>query len=200
LAAPPTIALDIGCEGGRFSQVLAELGWSMICADINSSALELCQRRIPGAQCVLLTQENREVPCADRSLGMLLCIECPVMPAEWFAQEATRVLKTGGVLVGVFHNKLSWRGAFGHTLASLRGSHDWYSNSYSSWRKAMWARGFKMVREIGLRWPPFPVASNSPLLPLALAAERAIGLQKLVALSPLVGFVAIKKKDVTDLQ
>jgi SAM-dependent methyltransferase len=193
LAAPPTVALDIGCEAGRFSQILAERGWSMICADINSRALELCQQRIPGARCVLLTEDNRKVPCDDSSLGMLLCIDCPVMPEEWFAREATRALRTGGVLVGVFSNKLSWRGAFSHMLASLRGCQDWYSNSYPSWRRAMRARGFKMVRELGWRWPPFSITSNSPLLPLAFAAERAMGLRKLVAVSPLVGFVAIKK-------
>jgi SAM-dependent methyltransferase len=193
LAAPPTIALDIGCEGGRFSQILAERGWSMVCADIDPQVLELCQQRIPGARCVLLTEENRGLPCPDGSLGMLLCIECPVMPAEWFAREAVRALKTGGALVGVFHNKLSWRGAFSHTLASLHTYQGWYSNSYPSWRRAMRARGFEMVREVGLRWPPFPHTSDSRLLPLALAVERAMGLQKLASFSPLVGFVAMKK-------
>lgn len=183
----------MGCEAGRFSLILAERGWSMICADIDEQALELCQQRIPEARCVLLAEDNRELPCSDASLGMLLCIECPVMPAEWFAREATRTLRTGGVLVGVFHNRLSWRGA----LASIRGYQDgWYSNSYPSWRRAMRARGFNIVREAGWRWPPFCHTSNSPLLPLALAAERAMGLHKLAAVSPLVGFVAIKK-DVT---
>ena len=195
LAVHPTLALDIGCEAGRFSQILAERGWSMICADIKPQALELCQRRIPGARCVLLKEDNSELPCDDGSLGMLLCIECPVMQEEWFAREAPRGLRTGGLLVGVFHNKLSWRGALLHTLASLRGWRDlnWYTKSYSSWRGAMRARGFEMVREVGLRWPPFSHTSNSRLLPFALAGERAMGLQKLVAISPLVGFVAMKK-------
>ena len=193
LAAPPSSAMDIGCEGGRFSQILAERGWSVICADIDSSALELCQRRIPAARCVLLKKENCELPCADGSLGLLLCIECPVIPTEWFAREATRALRAGGVLVGVFFNKLSWRGALVHSIALLRGNHDFYSKSYPTWRRVVRGQGFDMVREVGFRWPPFPLTSNSRLLPITLATERAIGLHKLVAVSPLVGFVARKR-------
>lgn len=196
LAGPPTTALDFGCEAGRYSQILSERGWLMICADTNAAALELCQQRIPGARCVPLTEANREIPCPDGNLGILLCIECPVMPAQWFAAEATRALRIGGALVGVFHNKLSWRGVVQHVHASLTGCHDWYSNSYASWRRMMRLRGFEMVRELGWRWPPFALTSNSPLLSLALRAERAMGLQKLVAVSPMVGFVAIKQ-DVT---
>jgi SAM-dependent methyltransferase len=192
LAGPPTRAIDFGCEAGRFSQILAGRGWSMICADTNTSALELCQQRIPGALCVALSEGNRQIPCEDGRLGVLLCIECPVMPSEWFAREAARTLRTGGTLVGVLHNKLSWRGAVSHTLALLRDCHDWYSTSYPTWRRAMRVRGFKMVREVGLRWPPFALTSNSPLLPLALRIERGMGLQKLPAVSPLVAFVAIK--------
>jgi SAM-dependent methyltransferase len=195
LTSHPTTALDIGCEAGRFSQILVALGWSMICADIDRQALELCQRRIPSARCVVLKEDNCELPCDDKSLAMLLCMECPVMATQWFAEEATRALKLGGVLVGVFHNKLSWRGALAHTLAALRGRREfWYSDSYPSWCQGMRTRGFNIVREIGLRWPPFYHTSNSRLLPLALTAERMIGLQKLTALSPMVAFVAVKEK------
>src|SRR5262245_42681334 len=79
LASPPTVALDLGCEGGRFSRILAERGWSLICLDINPRALELCQRRIPEARCILVSEENRVLPCEDHSLGMLLCIEVPAI-------------------------------------------------------------------------------------------------------------------------
>jgi hypothetical protein len=187
------MALDFGCEAGRFSQILADRGWSMICADTNASALELCQHRIPAARCIPLSQQNCQIPSSDSSLGLLLCIECPVMPTEWFAREANRTLRTGGALVGVFFNKLSLRGAFAHTMASVRGCRDYFSHSYPAWRKALRALGFAVVREIGFRWPPFALTSNSRLLPAAFAIEQAMGLQKLIAISPLVGFVAIKK-------
>src|SRR5262245_19822301 len=29
----PTVALEIGCEGGRWSELLTGLGWKMICVD-----------------------------------------------------------------------------------------------------------------------------------------------------------------------
>jgi len=115
------------------------------------------------------------------------------MPAEWFAREAMRTLRTGGVLVGVFFNRLSWRGALTHTRARIMGFPDYYSHSYPSWRRAMRVQGFEMVREVGCRWPPFPLTSNSRFLSFALAAESAIGLQKVTSLSPVVNFIAKKK-------
>ena len=42
LAGTPRTALEIGCEGGRWSKMLNDLGWQMICADINSEALAVC--------------------------------------------------------------------------------------------------------------------------------------------------------------
>lgn len=192
LASHPSLALDLGCEGGRFSEILAERGWSLICADINPQALECCQQRNPTARCILLTEDNRVLPCADNSLGMLLCIEVPVIATEWFIDEASRALKPGGVLVGAFQNKLSWRGIMGHWRALLEGQFDWYSRSYPEWRGALSKRGFTFIRETGCRWAPFVRTSNSTLLPFALAIEQAMRLPRLVALSPLVVFAARK--------
>jgi len=192
LASAPTVALDYGCEAGRFSQILAERGWSLICADVDACALELCKQRIPEARCVLVTEDNRVLPCGDNALGMILCIEVPVIGAEWFADEATRTLRPGGLLVGVFHNQLSWRGLAGHLLASVRGDLDWYSRKYPEWRRSLTRRGFTVVRETGCRWAPFPRLSDSVLLPLFLAAEQALRLPKLTVISPQVIFVARK--------
>lgn len=192
LASPPTVALDLGCEAGRFSQILAQRGWSVVCADVNPQALELCERRNPGARCILLTEDNRVLPCADNSLGILLCIEVPVIATGWFVDEASRAIKPGGVLVGAFQNKLSWRGLIGHWRALVRGRFDWYSRSYPEWRRALNKRGFTFVRETGCRWPPFSHTSNSMLLPFALAIEQALRLPRFIAISPLVLFAARK--------
>ena len=192
LASPPTVALDFGCEGGRFSRILAERGWSLICLDINPHALKLCQRRIPEASCILVTEDNRVLPCKDNSLGMLLCIEVPVIAARWFTDEARRALRPGGILVGVFQNRLSWRGVIGHWRANIQGRFDWYSRTYPEWRRALNKQGFTFLREIGCRWAPFTHTSNSMLLPFVLAAEQALKLPKLTTISPLVVFVARK--------
>src|SRR5947209_16657960 len=53
LSRTPSLALDVGCEGGRWSAVLADHGWSLICTDINEQSLAFCQRRLPQARCLL---------------------------------------------------------------------------------------------------------------------------------------------------
>jgi len=75
LAGSPTTALEIGCEGGRWSRLLAELGWNMICTDIDPNALEVCQRRIPSAKCILVDPNDSKIPYETRSVKLLLCIE-----------------------------------------------------------------------------------------------------------------------------
>jgi hypothetical protein len=62
LAVKPTIALEIGCEGGRWSMLLAKLGWKMICTDIDSHTLAICQRRISTAQCILVSPNDSTIP------------------------------------------------------------------------------------------------------------------------------------------
>jgi hypothetical protein len=37
LSKKPSNALEIGCEGGRWSKLLSDLGWNMTCTDINSN-------------------------------------------------------------------------------------------------------------------------------------------------------------------
>ena len=49
LIKKPTTALDIGCEGGRWSKLLADTGWNLICTDIDQNSLAICQERIPAA-------------------------------------------------------------------------------------------------------------------------------------------------------
>src|SRR5437879_4097253 len=84
LATRPSTMLDIGCEAGRWSKLLADVGWKPICTDINAQALALCQQRIPGATCVLASPRTRHLPAETASQGLALCIEVPqVMLTEW---------------------------------------------------------------------------------------------------------------------
>jgi SAM-dependent methyltransferase len=90
LAARPAEALEIGCEGGRWSKLLSDLGWKMTCIDVDAKALAICQRRLPAADCILVDSQARKLPCNTGSLGLVLCIEVPhVMPdSDWFISEA----------------------------------------------------------------------------------------------------------------
>jgi SAM-dependent methyltransferase len=190
----PSEAVEIGCEGGRWSKLLTDVGWKMTCVDINPKTLGLCQRRLPTARCVLVDRSASRVPCDTLSMGLMLCIEVsPVMPdSDWFIDEARRVLRPGGIIVGSFYNLLSYRGFIAHTTASLRGVYDYYRFFYPAWRRMLRKRGFVFLHEEGLCWFPFRRASNSALVPGLTAAEHYLGLRKVVNLSPWVVFVAQK--------
>jgi SAM-dependent methyltransferase len=192
LAGQPGSALEVGCEGGRWSTMLNQLGWEMTCIDIDSQALNVCQARIPTAKCILTKSTDARIPCADASQKLLLCMEVPaVLPNSlWIVDEACRLLKPEGLLVGSFHNLFSARGVFHHATAYLRSKQDDYRVLYPAWRRTMQKRGFKFLYEEGLCWFPFRRASNSALVPKAIALEQRFGLRKLPSLSPFVVFIA----------
>ena len=194
LALQSTTAIDIGCEGGRWSKLLADAGWRLMCIDVSQRALDICKKRIPNATCVLSSRNDSQFPCATESIGMALCIEVPeVINADWFIDETFRVLQKGGLVVGVFFNRLSWRGLMHHFIAFLkRRSAYVYRLSYSEWRKSLRKRGFFVVYEEGFGWSPVSKTSISLLVPVVSSIERYLGLRKLVSLSPMIIFIAQK--------
>lgn len=193
LVEMPSTALEIGAEGGRWSKMLADLGWTMICTDINDKMVARCQERIPAAECILVRPDDNELPCASEVLDLLLCIEVPpVITADWFPSEASRVLKPDGLLVGVFWNFLSLRGLFVHARDRSRGEIDYYKLSYPFWRRKLSDRGYSILYEEGYCWFPFGRASNSAFVPYFVAMERWLRLRKLPVVSPWIMFIAQK--------
>jgi SAM-dependent methyltransferase len=197
LARYPTTALEIGCDGGRWAQLLTERGWRMTCTDIYRKPLAICQQRLPEATCIHVRPDDCTLPCADASMGLISCIQVfPALHANWFMSEAFRVLSPGGVLVGTCLNRASYRGFLYHHVRWLRmresGAWYWYPEAYRSWRNRLLGHGFTLLHEEGYCWPPFRRSSNSPLVPIATRIERYLVLNKLVCLSPLVVFIAKK--------
>jgi SAM-dependent methyltransferase len=191
--ATPIMALDIGCEGGRFSKILADLGWKLICTDISENYLKVCQQRLPGAACVLISPDDTTLPADTGSIGLILYIEvAPVIHADWFPEEAFRVLQKGGLIVGVVWNNASFRGLLRHLIDTSKGNFDWYPFSYREWRQRFCGRGFTIQHTGGSRWFPFRRISNSPLIPIFARFERFLGLRKLVRFSPFITFIARK--------
>jgi len=189
-----TTALDVGCGGGRWSKLLVDLGWDIVCTDIEPDRLAICQRRVPTAECILVDKDDTTLPCETETLGLLLCIEViRVIRNDWFIAEAFRVLHRGGLVVGVFENKLSFRGYFHHLVSSVRGGFDFYKVAYPSWRSKFCKQGFKMIYEEGMCWFPFKRDSNSPLVPMFTQIERYLGVRRLPSVSPWVVFVAQKE-------
>lgn len=190
----PTTALEVGCEGGRWSQLLSSWGWKLTCTEVDQNLLNICKRRLPEADCVLVNLADTTLPCDSESVDLVLCIEVPpVMHTDWFMSEASRVVRKGGVIVGVFWNRSSWRGLIHQALVPLRGRDAFYASPYPEWRTKLRRRGFTLVDEVGMCWFPFPRKSNSPLIPAAAHLEHLLGLNKLTRFSPLIVFIA--KKD-----
>ena len=195
LAGAPGHALEIGCEGGRWSKLLSDLGWKMTCIDVNREVLEECRRKVSDAECILANCNDRTIPCASSSFSLLLCIEVPpVIQSDWFALEANRVLRNEGVLVGLACNKMSLRGLANRMAkrSFRKKAEEVYAFSYGALRRSFCRAGFEIAYEEGLCWGPFGRTSNSPLIPAFAKLERVLGLRRLVTLSPWVVFIARK--------
>lgn len=191
----PGVALEVGCDGGRWSVFLNDLGWQMKCTDVNAESLRVCQDRVPSAECVLVDPGQTALPFADRSVQMLLCYEVmDVIESPWFLSEARRVLADAGVLVCTFWNSRSLRGLV-YRVAPLiiphKEFHGYYGGvPYSEFRRHVVGSGFRVSHEEGLCWVPFSRSSNSPIIPLCGRMERVMGLHKLPSLSPWIVLIA----------
>ena len=132
IARPIEKAVEIGCEGGRWSKLLSDLGWGMTCIDVDEKVLQVCRERIPEAVCLLSLPEATSIPCETTSLRLALCVEVrPVMRSSWFFEEITRVLLPGGLVVGVVWNNRSLRGVCSHINSLRKGKVSTYTRSYS---------------------------------------------------------------------
>lgn len=191
----PAKALEVGCEGGRWSKLLSDRGWSVTCTDIDERALSVCQERLSDARCVLTSPESTALPCETGEMRLVLVYEVPeVIESEWILREVRRVLEPGGVFVCSSLNPQSLRGAFHRMLGKARndGARASYrGRSYGAFRDDLAAHGFRTVDETGLCWLPFTRASDSPLVVPATALERALRLDRIPRLSPWILTVAI---------
>jgi ubiquinone/menaquinone biosynthesis C-methylase UbiE len=191
MAGEPGLAIEIGCEGGRWARLLASHGWDMICTDVSAESLQLCQRRLPQAECILVNASDTCIPCKQNTAKLLLCIEVdPVSSSDWFIGEAARVLATGGILVMTLLNKTSLRSVF-HRFHRTGDGHNPkprppYKNSYGSFKKRLLGAGFRVIDEQGCCWCPFPRESNSALVPFFVQLETCLGFRQFPALSPWV--------------
>ena len=195
LAGKPAQALEIGCDGGRWSRLLSDSGWQMTCIDVDPKTLAVCQRKMPTAKCILSSPQDETIPCKADSTSLLLCVEvAPVIQSHWLLPEACRVLRENGILVGVFWNRTSVRGfawRIKHRLVPDTGA-VFYSRPYSDWRKDLVRAGFQLVHEEGFCWSFFGRESNSPLIPLFTRLERLLQLHRMTAFSPWIVFIARK--------
>jgi SAM-dependent methyltransferase len=196
-AGGPRTVIEIGADGGRWSSALMNQGWNVICTDVRPKALEVCQRRLPRAECILVRPTDMSLPCSTGGVSLVLCIEVdPVISSEWFIEEASRVLAPGGILVATINNKSSLRavfhGAFKSEQAIARKQRGFYQVSYRECRMRLLRSGLQLIHEEGCCWPPFARDSNSPLVPFSVRLEKYSGLRRVTSFSPWVVFAAQK--------
>ncbi len=198
LAGNPTTALEIGCEGGRWTRLLIELGWNMAATEVDPDMIEVCQRRVPSAKYILVDANDRRIPCETGSKKLLLCIEVhPVSNSDWFLYEASRTLEHKGLLVCTVTNPLSFRGVLYRIACKiLRNKIDYgyYTNTqpYHKFKKEIIQNGFRLIYEEGYCWMPFNRKSNSRFISILTEFERFLGLRRITSLSPSIIFIAQK--------
>ncbi|MGH8587191.1 MAG: methyltransferase domain-containing protein [Gammaproteobacteria bacterium] len=196
----------MGCEGGRWSMLLNNAGWQVVCLDVDADTLALCARRIPEATCVLVEPSDTEIPVDSGAARLLLVSEvAPVSQSNWFPNEAGRVVEPGGILICTFYNPTSLRGMAYRTLRRIEAwrhrsgahfhEHFYGGASYARFREKLESQGFRLLHEEGLCWFPFSRQSNSGLVPLCTRLEGLLGLRRLVTFSPFVIAIARKGGD-----
>ena len=192
--AKPSTAIEVGCEGGRWTKLLSESGWNMIATDVNPDVLSLCQARVPATKCILVSKTDTTLPCDDETVDMVVAIEPDVaMQSDWILPEANRVLRDGGIMVSVIWNNMSWRGIVPHWKCRIKGTYDYYTYSYPEWKNRFHRSGFRIIYAEGMCWMPFGRSSNSALIPFFTNMEKMLGLRKLTYLSPWISLIAKKR-------
>jgi ubiquinone/menaquinone biosynthesis C-methylase UbiE len=184
-------ALEIGCGVGRWSRYLVESGLTPTCTDVDQDILAICKERVPEVTTALVSTSDERFPVEDDSVDFLLAYEVPMVTgAPWFPAEAARVLKSKGVIAFTAHNPLSLRAFAYRTLHRTglrrRPGHFYQGPTYPQQRRSLRQHGFQFVREEGMAWLPFHRESDSRLVPPLTALEGAIGLRRLVPVSPWV--------------
>jgi SAM-dependent methyltransferase len=200
----PSVSLEVGCEGGRWSELIAARGWRVLCTDVDEASLELCRTRLPEAECVLVDPGDTRLPVGPASVRLLLIYEvAPVMDSDWILPEAARVVEPGGLFVCSTWNPRSLRGGAYRVLARMskrenngvRRFQDYYRGpTHGAFRSQLDAQGFDVLRERGLCWFPFGRSSDSRLVGPATTLESALGLERVPSLSPWVLTIAQRRQ------
>lgn len=113
--APHSKALDLGCGGGRHTELLAKNGYEVIGIDINQAMLETTRLRMEALalRVDLLRDSITQIPCPDESFDLVVATGVlhqaeDVVQYDQAISELARVMKMGAyVLLNVFTNK-SW--------------------------------------------------------------------------------------------
>ena len=93
--------LDLGCGGGRYLQLFADLGWSVVGVDLSADQLRVARPRADAARAELVQADATDLPFPDGhfAAAVAVLVSTDIEPFERVAAEAARVLAPGGVFV-----------------------------------------------------------------------------------------------------
>lgn len=186
----PGKAIEIGCDGGRWSRLLASHGWDMTCIDVNPESLELCRERVPSARTVLADPEAVTYPLEGADFDLLVAIQVPPAHEAWFANEAARLLVRGGYVVFDVTNAASFKSHLSNIRARLTGEAPFYGHRFVDVQANYQKAGFDFQESTGYAWAPFSRKSDSRLIPLVTRLEELTGLRRFVKHAPWVISIA----------
>jgi SAM-dependent methyltransferase len=185
LAATGLRVLDVGGGSGRFAVPLAEAGHHLTVVDVSGEAVDMLRRRRhPNIEALHADFATFDAPSRFDAVIAIESVQYfpQVALADLFARVGG-LLRAGGVFAFTGLNKRSWR--FG--LHALRRNKPTYNASTpGGYFTALRQAGFSVSVAQGFMWMPFPVSSNSPLVPAFASIERRFGLGRWLDQSPWV--------------
>jgi ubiquinone/menaquinone biosynthesis C-methylase UbiE len=108
--SPNFKVLDVGCGPGLFTEFIIEQGVQGLGVDIDASLVSAAKARLEerGVKARFLVGRVEQLPYRDRVFDICVANSILEHASDWQAtlQEATRVLKTGGLLVFYTTNRL----------------------------------------------------------------------------------------------
>ena len=95
--------VDLGCGGGRYFKLFADLGWSVVGVDLSADQLRVAEPRADAVGAELVHGDVTELPFEDSQFAaaVAVLVSTDVEPFERVAAEAARVLAPGGVFAHV---------------------------------------------------------------------------------------------------
>ncbi len=172
--------MDVGAEAGRFSLLAANGKATVVSVDVDAYSLK--RLKLKTNQVNVIQADARKLPLKDEVFDVVFMIEVldyiPELDAALL--ECKRTLKPDASSVLSFGNKSSLKAK----LRSMRGKS--YRHGYREVVQCLSKTGFAVKKKTGYSWLPFGRTSQSSLVPVLAALERALGFRRVVRFSPWV--------------
>lgn len=104
--------LDFGCGSGRNAVVMADMGFSVYCADCNDICLELTRQKLMAIQhkdVHYIKNKGTDIPLSNESLDCIVAWGIFMIlnqaDCDKLLEEAYRVLRSGGKVLADFRSK-----------------------------------------------------------------------------------------------